>query len=89
MIVLWDQDDVWNAQKIATLEQVLARDPEAMYAFSDAEMIDESGSSSGAKLWDAVGLRHRLNRFVGPGQLEILLRHNLVPGASIAFRSPP
>jgi hypothetical protein len=38
-------------------------------------------------MWDAVGLRKNLNRFTGPGELRLLLKHNLIAGASLAVRA--
>ncbi|MGA7410085.1 MAG: glycosyltransferase family 2 protein [Bryobacteraceae bacterium] len=87
IIVFSDQDDLWRPHKLASLGRVFEQHPEAMYAFSDAEMVDQLGKPTGQGLWEAVLLRRRLREFIGPGQLEILLRHNLVPGASMAFRA--
>jgi glycosyltransferase involved in cell wall biosynthesis len=87
IIVLSDQDDVWRPHKISSLVSALEGDPEAVYAFSDAGMIDPGGKSLGRTLWDSVGLRERVHRFSGAGQVEILLKENLIPGASMAFRA--
>jgi glycosyltransferase involved in cell wall biosynthesis len=87
IIALCDQDDVWKPHKLATLLEAFRNDPEAVYAFSDAEMVDEGGGPLGSTLWDAVGLRKNLPAFSGPGQLEMLLRKSLVTGAAMAFRS--
>jgi glycosyltransferase involved in cell wall biosynthesis len=87
IIALSDQDDVWKPEKLAVLSGVLENTPEAAYAFSDAEMIDEGGALLGLTFWDAVEIRPKLQRFSGPGQLDALLRHNLVSGATMAFRA--
>ncbi len=85
IIVLSDQDDVWRPHKISSLVSALEGDPEAVYAFSDAGMIDPAGKPLGRALWNSVGLRERVHRFSGAGQVEILLKENLIPGASMAF----
>jgi glycosyltransferase involved in cell wall biosynthesis len=87
IIALCDQDDIWNPQKISFLLEVFERNRKAMYAFSDAELINDEAVPEVGTLWDAVGFRNRLGRFSGAGQLEILLRHNLIPGAAMAFRA--
>jgi glycosyltransferase involved in cell wall biosynthesis len=86
-IFLCDQDDVWKATKVERMAAALQANPDAAYAFSDAEMVDENGSPLGQTLWDAVGLRDKINRFSGTGQLAELLKHNIVTGATMAFRS--
>jgi glycosyltransferase involved in cell wall biosynthesis len=87
IIALCDQDDIWNPQKLSRLLYIFEQNPNAIYAFSDAEMVDEEAAPLAQKLWDAVGLRKSVGRFSGTGQLEILLRHNLIPGAALAFRA--
>jgi glycosyltransferase involved in cell wall biosynthesis len=87
IIALSDQDDVWRPEKLAVLSEALDQHPAAVYAFSDARMVDESRAMIGRSLWDAVGLRSRVCEFSGLGQVEILLRRNLIPGAAMAFRA--
>jgi glycosyltransferase involved in cell wall biosynthesis len=87
IIFLCDQDDVWQPYKIERMIDALDKNPQAIYAFSNAEMIDELGKPLGQTLWDAVDLSRRLETFLGAGQLEILLKHNIVTGATMAFRS--
>jgi glycosyltransferase involved in cell wall biosynthesis len=87
IIVLADQDDEWKRTKLETLRQVFENNPDAIYAFSDAELMDDTGTPLGQTLWDAVGLRKNLERFSGDRQLEVLLRHNIITGAAMAFRA--
>lgn len=87
VIVLADQDDVWFDRKLIMLVQAFEEHPDAAYVFCDAGMIDESGNSLGESLWTAVNLRDRLHSFAGQGQLIVLLRHNVIPGAALAFRA--
>lgn len=86
LIFLCDQDDVWKPQKVEFLSQVMSRHPRAAYAFSDAEMMDEQGVLATGTLWQAVGLQHRVTGFDGAGQVEMLLRHNIVTGAAMVIR---
>jgi len=87
IIVLCDQDDVWRKHKLDSLTKVFDERPDAVYAFSDAEMIDDNGRLLGQTLWEAMGLKSKIERFSGQAQLELLLRHNLIPGAAMAFRA--
>ncbi len=87
IIILADQDDEWMPKKIEKFSKVFGQNPEVIYAFSNAEFIDESGRSLETTLWDAVGLEKSLRRFNGDRQLEILLRHNIITGAAMAFRA--
>lgn len=87
IIVLSDQDDLWSPSKIKELLKTLEQNPDSVYVFSDAEMMDEGGVSMGKSLWDSMGIRSRLERFSGPEQLKILLRKNVVVGATVAFRA--
>jgi glycosyltransferase involved in cell wall biosynthesis len=87
LIFLCDQDDIWKPHKIETLSQAMARKPHAAYAFSNAEMMDAQGALMKDTLWHAVGLARRAGQFEGPGQLEILLRHNIVTGAAMTLRA--
>jgi glycosyltransferase involved in cell wall biosynthesis len=87
VIVLSDQDDLWNPLKVAKLVEVFESHPEAIYAFSDAEMIGQDGALLNEKLWDAIAFRERIRGFSGAGQLKMLLKQNLVTGAAMAFRA--
>jgi glycosyltransferase involved in cell wall biosynthesis len=87
IIVFSDQDDIWRPEKLAKLAEVFDRNPDAVYAFSDADLIEENGEPVGRTMWEAVGLRRNLNCFSGSGQLRLLLKHNLIAGASMAFRA--
>lgn len=88
IIALADQDDIWKSQKIERLLEVFAQHPEAGYAFSDAEMVDAREVSLGFSHWDGLRFKNRtLKRFSGNSQLSVLLRGNVVTGASMAFRA--
>lgn len=86
IIALADQDDIWKPPKLEGLAAALEEHPSASYAFSDAEMVDERGASRGDSLWGAMGFQGKLKEFSGEGQLRILLKHEVVTGAAMAFR---
>jgi len=88
IIVLCDQDDVWMPGKLEELERVLEDHPEAGYVFSDALVVDEMLRSLGYTIWQRVSFTRRQRRRFRKGhQLEVLLNHNVVTGATMAFRS--
>jgi len=87
IIALADQDDIWKPHKFERLLGALDGHPDAAYAFSDAETINEQGALLPTKLWDLVGLRERLEYFSGLGQVRALLKENVITGAAMAFRA--
>lgn len=88
LIALCDQDDVWTAGKLARLESEFALAPGAGLVFSDAEVVDERGRATGARLWDVVGFdraeRERLSEGCALGDL---LSGATVTGATMALRA--
>jgi glycosyltransferase involved in cell wall biosynthesis len=87
IIVLADQDDIWRPDKLQRLVVALDGNPGAAYAFSDADMIDGNGALLGVRMWGAFGFTPYLHSFTASSQLQILLRQNLIVGASMAFRA--
>ena len=88
IIVLSDWDDVWKPDKIQKILAAFAENLEAGYVFSNAELVDESLSPLGTTLWEAKGFNSLLEEYSYPdAQVRILLKQNLVWGATLAFRS--
>lgn len=88
IIVLADQDDIWEPHKLATIEDLFAACSNTAAIFSDASIIDENGRPTGRGLWQAQGLGRRARRRLCEGRvLSQLLRWNVVTGATLAFRS--
>jgi len=87
IIVLSDQDDVWRGDKLAVIERAFVDRPDVGGVFSDGRLIDATGRPSGRTLWDTFGYRRGEQRRAGRGAItEVLLRRNLVTGATLAFR---
>ena len=88
IIVLCDQDDVWMPDKLAVIAAEFQRNPDLGLAFSDADICHESGESLGYRLWQSVGFDPRLQRRLQRGSaFEVILRQNVVTGATMAFSS--
>jgi len=88
VIVLSDQDDLWMPHKLERLKQLLEEHLEAGYIFSDALVTDEMLHPLGCTIWEQVSFTGRKRRLFEQGhQLEILLKRNVVTGATMAFRA--
>ena len=88
VIALCDQDDYWYPDKLATLEQVLSADLDLGYVFSDADIVDSDHQPEGYTLWRSVRFDYDQQQRMMKGQaLSVLLRHPVVTGATLAFRS--
>jgi glycosyltransferase involved in cell wall biosynthesis len=88
IIALADQDDVWLPHKLRRLAAALDAHPAAGFAFSDAVLVDARRRSLGCRLWQAIRFnRSEQRRWHAGGAVDVLLRHNVVTGATLAFRA--
>lgn len=88
VIVLADQDDVWEPGRLGTIERAFATDRATTLWFSQASLIDDSGRSLGRTTWDAVHLTPETATELSQGdQLRRLLFGMTVTGATMAFRA--
>lgn len=87
IIALADQDDVWLPDKLGLIESVFLARPSVGVVFSDADVVDENQVSLGFRLWASVGLSSALQNGISNGRgTQVLLNHNVVTGATMAFR---
>jgi hypothetical protein len=87
LIALSDQDDVWAREKLRVLEAAFQDSPGAGFVFSDAEVVDAELRPIGYRLWDAMRFPTEKHRQVQNGRaFELLLKRNVVTGATMAFR---
>lgn len=88
LIVLSDQDDVWLPNRLARLEAAFAGQPGVDAFFSDARMVDAQRRPYPYTLWEAIRFEARERQAVAGGRaFEVLIRRNVVTGATLAFRS--
>lgn len=88
VIALADQDDVWKSAKLGVLERHLEENPEAGFVFTNAEMVDHDLTPLGYCLWEAVYFSTHERRLFEQGLAPaVLVRYNVVTGATMAFRS--
>ena len=87
IVVLADQDDTWYPFKLGRIATEFAKAPEAVAVFSDADLIDDESKPLGFKLWSTLRFQpSEQHRFTRGQALEILLKHPVVTGATMAFR---
>ncbi len=86
-IALSDQDDVWHNNRIEAL--LLAfNEPDVLLVHSDARLIDEDSRPQPPTLMRSLGAsRRELRREQGERAFSVLLRRNLVTGATAMVRS--
>ncbi len=88
IIALSDQDDVWHPQKLAWIEQAFLRNPEIGGVFTNADVVDQNLRPFNFSLWEVVRFSKKEQMLVQKGKaLDILLKHLVVTGATLAFRS--
>jgi len=87
-IALADQDDVWLPHKLRRLMGELENDRTRGLVFSDALLVDAERRSLGCRLWQSIRFTPAEQRcWRADRALEVLLRHNVVTGATLAFRA--
>ena len=87
LIALSDHDDVWMPGKLATLAAAFAADPDLLLAHSDARLVDADGAPLGLTLLDALEVTRAERAALAAGDaLPVLLRRNLVTGATVMLR---
>jgi glycosyltransferase involved in cell wall biosynthesis len=87
IIFLCDQDDVWRVDKVERIATEFERDPNLLLVHTDARLIDDTGSPLGVRLFDALELRRAEMSLIDAGHaFRVLIRRNVVTGATCAFR---
>jgi len=87
-IFLSDQDDIWMSQKVDKILRTFVNNPDAGYIFSDALIVDETSHSMGYTMWQSIKFTpHQRRQFEQGKQPDVLLKHNVVTGATMAFRA--
>jgi glycosyltransferase involved in cell wall biosynthesis len=86
IVVLADQDDVWIPSKLAVIEAAFVDHPGLGALFSDAALVDADGNPREGTLWQQVGMcTDDVRRFGTRRGVDVLLRQNVVTGATLAF----
>jgi glycosyltransferase involved in cell wall biosynthesis len=87
IVVFSDQDDIWRSDRLARLVGVLVADPGCTHVFSDGSLIDAAGTRLEGSLFGRIDLGADERRAFASGEsLQVLLRRNVVTGATLAVR---
>ena len=87
LIALSDQDDVWRGDKLARLVPLFAEDARLQLAHSDARLVDSAGAPLGPTLLEALEITAAERAGLAEGDaFAVLLRRNLVTGATVVLR---
>ncbi len=87
VVFLSDQDDVWQPEKVATVMDRFERAPSVGGIFTNGSILSEDPKLRSASLWDTVGFTPRERRLWAQDPLRVLIRKNVVTGASVALRA--
>ena len=87
IIFICDQDDIWRPEKLAVMADRMAGQPEALMAFSDANLIAADGRLIGRSRWRVAGFSPRQSRAVSLDPFGPLLSRQAVSGCTMAIRS--
>jgi glycosyltransferase involved in cell wall biosynthesis len=88
LIAFSDQDDVWLSTKLQRLAELFTAQPDLLMAFSDAKLVDEELRPLNRTLFERLRFgRRRKNRFNQGSAVDLLLRENVVCGATMMWRA--
>jgi glycosyltransferase involved in cell wall biosynthesis len=86
LIVLSDQDDEWEPEKLHRIEEAFAARPGLLFLHSDAQLIDDAGAAVGGTLFGALEVGEAERAAVHSGAaFGVFLRRNLATGAASAL----
>lgn len=88
VIILSDQDDVWEKSKVETIVDFFTKNQKTDLIFSNGRVIDDNDNRLGYTLWEAFGFRTRQQVKLNKGRAyDVLLKNNVVTGATMAFKA--
>jgi glycosyltransferase involved in cell wall biosynthesis len=87
IVALADQDDIWYPHKLERAEEVFRHSAATVGFFSDADLIDGESRPLHVRLWDSFQFTaQEQSLFANNRGLVILIRHQVVTGATLVFR---
>lgn len=86
LIALCDQDDTWHPDRLACAARVFDEHPEVALVNTNARLVDREGRSIGTTLFSALGITPALKRSLQRDPFPVLLRRNLITGATMMIR---
>jgi glycosyltransferase involved in cell wall biosynthesis len=87
ILALADQDDIWYRNKLERIEKVFLRSNAVVGTFSDADLIGDDSGLKDVRLWDSFAFDlGEQEQFANGHAMNILVKHAVVTGATMAFR---
>ncbi|MEK6396462.1 MAG: glycosyltransferase [Terriglobus sp.] len=86
LLVLCDQDDLWEPQKLERLYEVM-RDESIGGIFTDATLIDEKNRVMEDRLWARAGFTSERQTAFQRDPVGVLLRQSVATGATMMIRA--
>lgn len=87
LISLCDQDDLWHPERLRRMVARFVAAPELQLLHTNARLVDAHGRPLGETLFEALGVQASELARIHEGQaVDVLLRRNLVTGATTVFR---
>jgi glycosyltransferase involved in cell wall biosynthesis len=87
LIALSDQDDVWLPGRLALQVAQFDSRPDLTLLFGDARLVDANGQPLGVRLLETLEVGEAVRNDVhAGGAFAVLLRRNIVTGATLIFR---
>lgn len=87
LIFLSDQDDVWMPEKIEKTAAKFSESDSIKMVFSNAELVGENLEPLNRHLWEFTFTEEERKTARRGMFLEVLLHHDVVTGATMAFRA--
>ena len=88
IVILSDQDDVWDINKIKLIEAEFEKSENVGMVYADAEVVDENLRSFGTTMWRCNNFNLEKQELIKRGKpLDVLLRDGFVLGSSMALRA--
>jgi hypothetical protein len=88
ILLICDQDDIWQPKKIEVLSSALEAEPSCGAAFCNSSFIDDEGRSLPGSLFESVGLTTSIRaRLVGGNAMADIANRNVVASHALAIRS--
>lgn len=87
LVALCDHDDVWHPGRLARMAAEFEARPDLLLLHSDARLVDAQLAPLGMTLFNALEVRPGELAAIAEGRaFEVLLRRNVVTGATAVFR---
>ncbi len=87
VIVLSDQDDAWQSDRLAKTAAWFQTNPTMEAVFCDADLIDDSSQLTGQRIWDMVKFdAEKQQKWQQGWGYELLFGGYIVTGATMALR---